>query len=60
MSSGVAAERDLARIRAEAVELRAGLRYGRPPPQKPAISEDERREQSPTSELWPVFVEPGR
>lgn len=48
---------DLDRIRAEAAQLRAGLRYGTPPAQKPAVTEDERREQSPTSALWPRFVE---
>lgn len=51
---------DLDRIRAEAAQLRAGLRYGQPPAQKPGVTEDERREQSPTGHLWPVFVEPRR
>jgi hypothetical protein len=49
---------NLDRIRAGAVQLRAGLRWGQPPPQKPAVSEDERRRQSPTSALWPVFRAP--
>jgi hypothetical protein len=48
---------NLERIRAEAVQLRAGLQ-GQPPPQKPGLSEDERRRQSPTGHLWPRFAEP--
>lgn len=48
---------NLERIRAEAVQLRAGLQ-GQPPPQKPALTEDERRRQSPTAALWPLFKSP--
>lgn len=52
---------DQARLRAmtaEATQLRAGLRYGEPPAQARGLTEDERRAQSPTSRLWPIFRAP--
>lgn len=49
---------DLDRMRAASTQLRAGLRYGEPPAQARPVSEDERRAQSSTARLWPVWRSP--
>jgi hypothetical protein len=50
---------ELARLRARADQMMAGLRYGQPPQQPPSVSRDEARRRSNTPHLWAVFREPG-
>jgi hypothetical protein len=52
---------DRAHLRAladTATELRAALRYGRPPEQGASLTYAERRARSTTPGLWPEFVAP--
>ena len=53
-------ETRLRALAAEATRLRTAIRYGRPTQQAGSVSYEERRAQSPTRDLWPVFREPCR